>query len=673
MYKPLLVLLLSAIFAMVTLSGAVQSKRVLVGIYKSERALLQAKERLRTDPALVKIKRDYGFETVSRIKGGKRVLYLETFSKTKDLLSTFVVVSRKFPDSFIEEYMDDTPKALTPDQVYAKTSASAVPKDPFAPIEIPQREEIESPDTVEAAVAEIPDLPEAPEPLSVSPDSKEPKAPTAIDQYVGFEAVGDDQDDEDVLWEQVVLDDEEESPEVTAQASSDVKPTRSSQETPAVADTPAKPAVDENGWDLDFMKAPVKERPVTPVKKPAPLKQTAPKPVKAEPVAEVVTPEEPETQAPIVEEEVTPLTPVRDIDDEQYRRDAKPKGSMLNEVHEIKVVLDTKSMLLLLAGVILLLWFYKRYNSPKKEDPFDYTLDSDDDVFMQADSQKDLVDILINKKAAKAPPKRNSVDVFDTADEEIAPEWDLRNTTSAPKEKKEKPLRSYPLVVDIHSHMIPGIDDGSKNMKESVAMVRQLHALGYRKVITTPHIMSHRYPNTSKIILDGLDRLREELDKQGVDIIVEAAAEYYLDEHLRDLVNKKEILTFGKNNLLFELSYNVKPINLERWIVMMRDAGYQPVLAHPERYQYMRRNFKMYEELKQLGLYLQVNINSLNGFYAPEAKQIALKLAEKGMIDFLGSDAHAIRHLQALGKTVKTDAFAKIFKNNPIKNNTLFA
>ncbi len=227
------------------------------------------------------------------------------------------------------------------------------------------------------------------------------------------------------------------------------------------------------------------------------------------------------------------------------------------------------------------------------------------------------------------------------------------------------------ITTDIHSHLIPGIDDGSKSMDESIEMIESFVSQGYTKLITTPHIMSHRYPNSRAILEEGLVTLKDELQKRDIKIEVEVASEYYLDETVMALVEQRDIMTFGDNYMLFEMSY-VQPLHhLEEMIFEIKVAGYTPVLAHPERYVYMHNDFNKYLRLKEKGVLLQVNIPSLGGYYSKPIQKVAKKIAEAGLIDFLGSDAHKVRHLHALEQVKAHKAYAKVFENNTILNNTL--
>ncbi len=239
------------------------------------------------------------------------------------------------------------------------------------------------------------------------------------------------------------------------------------------------------------------------------------------------------------------------------------------------------------------------------------------------------------------------------------------------KKKKEEEKSGSCLKVDLHSHLIPGIDDGSRSMEESLSLLKGMEALGYEKVITTPHIMSDAYRNTPEIIARGLNALREAAKDEGIKIEIEAAAEYYLDDGFYDLIEKGKILTLKGNYLLFETSYFAKPIQLEEMIFMITSAGYKPLMAHPERYRYVKDPLKEYSRFKELGVLFQVNLNSFAGHYGRDAKQKVDFLSKEGMIDFLGSDVHHIKQVDTLSSVFMLDAYRNIFTNNTILNNDL--
>lgn len=237
--------------------------------------------------------------------------------------------------------------------------------------------------------------------------------------------------------------------------------------------------------------------------------------------------------------------------------------------------------------------------------------------------------------------------------------------------KKLKKTDSRRLKVDLHSHLIPGIDDGSQSMGESLALLKGMEALGYEKMITTPHIMSDAYRNTPQIITKGLQELCQEAINERISIKIEAAAEYYLDDGFESLLDIGNILTIKGEYLLFETSYFAKPMQIEEMIFAMAASGYTPLMAHPERYRYVKELKKEYTRFKELGVMFQVNLNSFGGHYGKDAKRKADFLSEEGMIDFLGSDVHHKKQVETLSTVFTLDTYRNIFSKNTILNDTL--
>ena len=169
------------------------------------------------------------------------------------------------------------------------------------------------------------------------------------------------------------------------------------------------------------------------------------------------------------------------------------------------------------------------------------------------------------------------------------------------KEKVFPPADLSVLKTDVHSHLIPAIDDGSKSMDDSISMIRRFKEFGFTKVTTTPHVMSDFYKNTPEIILGGLEEVKKELTKNKINVSMSAAAEYYLDENLEEKIKNKELLTIGENYVLFELPFMSEPPNLASTIFDLQTNGYKPILAHPERYGFWYQDFEKYRELKDKG------------------------------------------------------------------------
>lgn len=229
------------------------------------------------------------------------------------------------------------------------------------------------------------------------------------------------------------------------------------------------------------------------------------------------------------------------------------------------------------------------------------------------------------------------------------------------------------IFVDMHSHLIAGVDDGSKSLDESVELIRKFIKLGYKKLITTPHIMGDLYRNNPEIILAGLSSLKERLVAENITIEIEAAAEYYLDEWFIEKLNKNEpLMTFGGKYVLFETSYINESAQLHQAIFLMRTLGYIPVLAHPERYIYLYNDFDKFKKIYEMDVLFQINLNSLMGYYSKAAKQFAEKLIDNKMVDFVGTDCHGERHLEVM-KQVKLSTYYKKLTELNLLNNSLFS
>ncbi len=195
----------------------------------------------------------------------------------------------------------------------------------------------------------------------------------------------------------------------------------------------------------------------------------------------------------------------------------------------------------------------------------------------------------------------------------------------------------------------------------SLGLVEKMVGFGYEKLIMTPHIMGDFYKNTPEGIQEKLALLQSAVTEKGWKIELACAAEYYLDEWFMErLANNDKLLTFGNNYLLFETSYINEPRVLTEAIFAMQSAGYKPVLAHPERYTYLYGKFDDLVKLKELGVLMQINLNSLSGYYSEGAKKVAEKLIDAKMVDMAGSDAHSSKHLHFLQKSGATKYFGKL-------------
>jgi tyrosine-protein phosphatase YwqE len=223
--------------------------------------------------------------------------------------------------------------------------------------------------------------------------------------------------------------------------------------------------------------------------------------------------------------------------------------------------------------------------------------------------------------------------------------------------KEESPYDNLPvpetanwgmLGADMHSHFLPGIDDGAKTMEDSLNLLRNMADMGYKTIITTPHVFIDYYPNTSEIITGKLAEVQQACKENNIDIQLRAAAEYYIDEYLMQLIDKEPLLTIHNNEVLAEFSMVYEPPMLAQSIFKLQTAGYKPIIAHPERYVFFHRDISKYQELKDRGCLLQLNMLSIAGYYGQHIKMTAEKLLSMGLYDYCGSDAHHEKHTSVL-------------------------
>ena len=198
--------------------------------------------------------------------------------------------------------------------------------------------------------------------------------------------------------------------------------------------------------------------------------------------------------------------------------------------------------------------------------------------------------------------------------------------------------------VDIHSHVLPGIDDGASTLEDTKFLLEEMRQLGFTKVITTPHTMNNVWDNTTETIKMALNEVNAVLT---LPFALKAASEYALDESVIQKANNKTLLTIKENYLLVELSYLNAPIQLYDFLYELQLAGYQIILAHPERYAYYHNNRKEYLKLKKVGCYFQLNLLATVGYYGKEVADTAHYLIKENLYDFTGSDIHHKHHIKA--------------------------
>jgi tyrosine-protein phosphatase YwqE len=243
--------------------------------------------------------------------------------------------------------------------------------------------------------------------------------------------------------------------------------------------------------------------------------------------------------------------------------------------------------------------------------------------------------------------------------------------------KKQPLLSSYSFLgLDFHSHLLPGIDDGAPDIETSINLIRHLQSMGFEYLYTTPHVMADMYPNTPKIILDKLAIVREALAEAGINITIEAAAEYLMDEAFGEKIKSGELLTLPGNRVLVEMSFVSEPPNLGQYIFQLQTQGYRVVLAHPERYLFLSNQFQQYAELKGKGVAFQLNLLSLSGYYGKPTRDNAIALLKAGFVDYLATDLHHEHHAVFLERLLVDKKVNRLlrnykdsFKNRELLNN----
>ncbi len=232
-----------------------------------------------------------------------------------------------------------------------------------------------------------------------------------------------------------------------------------------------------------------------------------------------------------------------------------------------------------------------------------------------------------------------------------------------------EPIDFSVVGVDLHSHLIPGIDDGAKDLDDSVTIIKELINQGFSKIITTPHIMSDLYKNTPETIHSGLEILKRRLANDNIEIDISAAAEYYVDYDFEQRIGNEKFLTFGEKYLLIEFSFLESPRNMYDIIFKLQLEGYVVVLAHPARYQYF--DLKDYESLINRGVLFQLNLLSLIGYYSNQVKTNAKLLIDNKFVSFVGTDCHNLNHARLYPKCMISKSWHELVNSGTLINSKL--
>ncbi len=224
--------------------------------------------------------------------------------------------------------------------------------------------------------------------------------------------------------------------------------------------------------------------------------------------------------------------------------------------------------------------------------------------------------------------------------------------------------------MDIHNHILPGIDDGAKTVEDSITLIKGMGEFGISRFIATPHIMHNYYPNTEETINKALSDLQDALlENQLTDVALSAAAEHMIDDNFESLLEEAKVMPLGDDYLLLEMSFLQASINLDSAIEKTTHSGYFPILAHPERYLYYRNKHEVFRTLKKKGVKLQLNLLSLGEYYGTETHKNTQELLKEKLIDFVASDLHHTGHLKELKKVQVTEKTLDLLF--PVLENTI--
>ncbi|MFC6100184.1 tyrosine-protein phosphatase [Olivibacter domesticus] len=229
------------------------------------------------------------------------------------------------------------------------------------------------------------------------------------------------------------------------------------------------------------------------------------------------------------------------------------------------------------------------------------------------------------------------------------------------------------MKTDVHSHILPGIDDGVKDVQTSIEFIKTLRELGLKQFILTPHIYDEVYPNTPQTINLAHENLYAEMQLSGMgDVYTHSSAEYMLGQHFDSLLTRGDLRPFPTDHLLIEMPWSTEPFQLEQTILKIVEEGYAPIMAHPERYHFYFHQFNGYDRLKDLGCILQLNLLSPTGYYGRDVTRAAQYLIKNNLYDLVGTDLHHERQLGKIIKYVKDGKAHKDLRHLNLRNEELF-
>lgn len=228
---------------------------------------------------------------------------------------------------------------------------------------------------------------------------------------------------------------------------------------------------------------------------------------------------------------------------------------------------------------------------------------------------------------------------------------------------------------DIHCHIIPGVDHGAQTPEDSLALLDAEKRWGIERIVLTSHVTENTFENTPESLSSGFRNLLAALKDAGREneFSLAFSAEYRIDSLFLEQLEKGIITPFPDGHLLIENSFLQEPIGLDNLIFRLQTLGYTLILAHPERYTYYYNNFNRFINLHERGVEFQTNLLSLSGYHGKDVRQMAEKFAKEGLIDYLGSDLHHPRHVEAIDSFISSKSYTKLLPalQQTVKNDTI--
>lgn len=227
-------------------------------------------------------------------------------------------------------------------------------------------------------------------------------------------------------------------------------------------------------------------------------------------------------------------------------------------------------------------------------------------------------------------------------------------------------------MIDFHSHILPNIDDGSRSLNETINILKEAQKAGFTKVISTSHYIEGYYETSE----EERTKLLNEVKENFRDMELYLGNEIYITNQMTNLISEKKASTINNSKyVLFELPMNTKSMEVKEVVFRLMEKGYIPIIAHPERYKYVKENIEYVRELADMGVLFQSNYGSSIGMYGKKAQKTQKKLLEEGLIHFFGSDVHTVEQvytkmpkiLKKLRKIISEEELEQLSTVNPQK------